>query len=307
MNLRCRLGCLLAAAFVGWCPAAVRAEVVTLIEDFEFATSDGAAAQGVTDITDWQNRPTFYLHGIGKFRSQGDFSIGTDALFGASGEFEPGTFIGFRREISTDLFPEGQVPLQFTYGDPEVEGPVPADRPLSDLMVIGDVFGHGGFADGPLGTHLWINLIDAEGERFNFVNFSETALYSKLFTFDVVLGQGLIRIDPDSLIDVPDGDRLLTEIVAFEVLIQDDDEPPTGAGEWYLDNLRIGEPDPPGPGDADGDGDVDLNDISAFMVCFTGPDAGPFDAGCEVFDFGADGDIDFADFDGLQLVYTGSL
>lgn len=295
-----------AAVFALWWSAPGSGQLVQ-IEDFEFAADDAQAEAGVTDITDWQNLPTFYINGEDENASEGLYSIGTDAMFGASGVFEPGTFIGFRREISTELFPEGFVPLQWTYGDPDVQGPEPADRPLSDLKVIGDFYGDDGFADGPTGTHLWVNLIDAVGERYNFVNFSEVSLYSELFTFDVMVGRGMIRIDPDTLIEVPNGDRLLTEIVAFEVLLQDEDDPPTGAGKWYVDDLRIGEPEAPGLGDGDGDGDVDLFDVSAFVTCLTGVGGGPFEPGCEPFDFDTDTDIDFSHFGVLQIVFTGAL
>lgn len=309
--MNCEMSVFLSFSIVSVAVVAGGAEVTVQIEDFEFATTDEEAAAGVTDITDWQNRPTFYINGEGLDEggaSEGLYSLGTDALFGASGEFEPGTVIGCLREISTDLFPEGQVTLLHTYGDPEVQGPVPPDLPLIDLIILADMYGGEAFGEGPTGTHLWITLLDAEGERFNFVNFTEFALFFEDWTLDVVVGQGMVRIDPASLDEVPDGDRLLTEIVAFEMLIQDDDDPPTGEGKWYIDNLRISETDAaPVVGDADGDGDVDLQDVAAFLLCYSGPFGGPPPPECEVFDLDADSDVDFADFALLQLVFTGSL
>jgi hypothetical protein len=61
------------------------------------------------------------------------------------------------------------------------------------------------------------------------------------------------------------------------------------------------------PGDRDGDGDVDLDDYAQFPACMTGPDSGPYDAGCDAFDFEFDGDVDLGDFATLQEVFTGSV
>ncbi len=290
--------------------AIVHAEVTTQIENFEFAVSDTAAAAGVTDITDPENQPAFYVNGEGVDEgdaSEGLYSLGTDTFFGASGVLVPGSFIGCRRWISEDLFPSGQVDLSHNYGDPLVPGAVPADRPLADLGILADVLGEEGFSEGIWGTNLWINLLDAEGERFRFQNVREVALFLEDYTLDVPVGRNLIRIDPRSVIDVPDGDRLLTEIVAFEMLIQDDDDPPTGFGKWFIDNLRIVEQDVAAvPGDLDADGDVDLNDYEGFLGCVTGANAGPPIGTCGTFDLDLDEDVDSADFARLQRAFSGA-
>lgn len=51
------------------------------------------------------------------------------------------------------------------------------------------------------------------------------------------------------------------------------------------------------PGDFDGDGDVDEDDLAEFELCYTGPDGGPLEPGCEPGDFDGDGDIDCDDWD----------
>jgi hypothetical protein len=285
-------------------------QVVTQIEDFEYAVNDVVATAGVTDLTDFENLPTYYFNGDGDGEfgaSEGLFALGTDALFGGDlGILVPGSFIGCRRNISTDLFPSGIVELSHTYGDPNFPGAVSPDLPLSELTVLADMYGGEAFGEGLTGTNIWINLIDLEGERFNFVNFTEFALFLEDYTLDVVVGGGMIRIDPDSLIEVPGGDRLLTEIAAFEMLIQDDDDPPTGNGKWYIDNLRIVEPAVSAlEGDFDGDGDVDLVDSVSFGECFTGANQTGLQPGCETFDFDVDDDVDFGDFSGFQRVFTG--
>ncbi len=57
-----------------------------------------------------------------------------------------------------------------------------------------------------------------------------------------------------------------------------------------------------GLGDYNCDGSVDLVDYAAWDGCFTGPDAGPYDPGCEAFDAEYDGDVDLGDFGRFQEV-----
>lgn len=59
-------------------------------------------------------------------------------------------------------------------------------------------------------------------------------------------------------------------------------------------------------GDTDGDGDLDLADFVGFSGCLTGPDAGPYDPDCGVFDFDTEGDIDLADLASFQAAYSGA-
>jgi hypothetical protein len=218
-----------------------------LIEGFEFASTDQAASAGVVDLTDLANTPAYYISGDLDNATEGQFSIGTDAAF-CQLFCEAGSFIGFRRDVDAARFPDTcadgtpYAPLGFSYADPlhaEVAPPILA---LSELVLLCDAYGDGAFADGPTGTHFWVNLVDCEGEVYEFVNYSEDSLNSKIWTFNVHMGQGFLRLSPQSLLDVPDGDRLLTEIAAVEVLIQDVDNPPTTFGKWYIDNLRVIEP-----------------------------------------------------------------
>jgi hypothetical protein len=105
---------------------------------------------------------------------------------------------------------------------------------------------------------------------------------------------------------VPDGDRLLTDIVAIEVLVQDPDDPPTTFGDWYVDYLRIIEPVAAMFGDADDDGDVDYADWTALADCVAGPDL-QMPLNCEIFDGDADGDVDLSDCAAFIRVFqTGS-
>jgi hypothetical protein len=56
--------------------------------------------------------------------------------------------------------------------------------------------------------------------------------------------------------------------------------------------------------DSDCSGTVDLADLSRFQACFTGPNAGPAAANCDMMLFDADTDVDlddFADFEAAML------
>ena len=194
---------------------------------------------------------------------------------------------------------ERYIPLEFTYGDPNTPGPVTADFLLGELSVLVDGYGDGGFEDGDFGTHLLINLVDCEGEIFEFINFDEQALTSEFWTRGLRMGTGSVRISPGSLIDVPDGDRNLTEIVAIEALIRDDKDPPTTRGKWYVDNLRVAEPVLT-PGDLTGDGVVNLADFATFAGCF-GATATSSPPSCSAedaiaSDFNGDGTVNLTDF-----------
>jgi len=57
-----------------------------------------------------------------------------------------------------------------------------------------------------------------------------------------------------------------------------------------------------GIGDYDCDQTVDLTDFASWSACMTGPQGGPYDVGCEAFDFNADGDVDFGDFSVMQCL-----
>ncbi len=60
-----------------------------------------------------------------------------------------------------------------------------------------------------------------------------------------------------------------------------------------------------GIGDYDCDQTVDLTDFAAWEACMTGPDNGPYDSGCEAFDFEFDGDVDLHDFALFQVFFKG--
>jgi parallel beta-helix repeat protein len=58
-----------------------------------------------------------------------------------------------------------------------------------------------------------------------------------------------------------------------------------------------------GIGDHDCNREIDLADFADWPPCLTGPDAGPYDPGCEAFDFESDGDVDVQDLAGFQAVF----
>jgi predicted outer membrane repeat protein len=60
-----------------------------------------------------------------------------------------------------------------------------------------------------------------------------------------------------------------------------------------------------GIGDYDGDRDVDTQDFVGGAACLTGPDNGPYGAGCEALDFEYDSDVDLADLAAFQVLLGG--
>ncbi|MCP4245586.1 MAG: exo-alpha-sialidase [bacterium] len=61
-----------------------------------------------------------------------------------------------------------------------------------------------------------------------------------------------------------------------------------------------------GIGDFDCDRAADLTDYASWPACTTGPNNGPYAAGCEAFDYEFDNDVDLADHAGFQRTLGGS-
>lgn len=58
-----------------------------------------------------------------------------------------------------------------------------------------------------------------------------------------------------------------------------------------------------GIGDFNCDRNVDLRDYGTWNDCVTEPQGGPYDDGCEAFDFEFDADVDLLDFGAFQTVF----
>ncbi len=80
------------------------------------------------------------------------------------------------------------------------------------------------------------------------------------------------------------------------------DQDPSGARNRTTAEILTGLPT---PGDYDNDGDVDLDDYAEFARCMTGPEAGPIEPDCGVFDFEPDDDVDMMDVGAFQSVFGG--
>ena len=59
-----------------------------------------------------------------------------------------------------------------------------------------------------------------------------------------------------------------------------------------------------GIGDHDCDQSVNLTDFAVWASCMKGPQSGPYEAGCESFDFDGDGSVSLLDFSGFQRVFA---
>jgi hypothetical protein len=60
------------------------------------------------------------------------------------------------------------------------------------------------------------------------------------------------------------------------------------------------------PGDFNLDRDVDLDDCTAFGLCFTGANVGTLSPSCTGVDFDHDGDVDMEDFGLFQRCFSGT-
>ncbi|HOW73363.1 MAG TPA: right-handed parallel beta-helix repeat-containing protein [Phycisphaerae bacterium] len=80
----------------------------------------------------------------------------------------------------------------------------------------------------------------------------------------------------------------------------------TGAGTPPIVDMGAYERFVSARADLDADGDVDLDDLSMFQVCLSGPAVPVWDAGCRSSDFDGDWDVDQSDFGIFQRCWSGS-
>ncbi|MHC4698319.1 MAG: hypothetical protein ACYTFA_16425 [Planctomycetota bacterium] len=105
----------------------------------------------------------------------------------------------------------------------------------------------------------------------------------------------------EEFIDLTDAVKLRFAAQAEEGAIPDD------TVEAAVDEVVITTPESCSEtnGDADANCTVDLADYAGWGDCMTGPDLGPYDAGCAVFNFDGNDDIDLKDLAQFVLVFGG--
>lgn len=190
-----------------------------VIDDFEFATDNTAAAAGVTVVGSTATGTA--VSGSAANANQGSFSLGLDGTFPGNA-FED---VRYSRTLASPLSLGGS----FTPGGP-------SGSSLADLAVTIDVKGTASYAgsgtDATTGTNLWILLQEADGDIWRFINFTDPALSSSSFTDDHRL-IGLVDRDGAST-----GDGAFTEIVSYTILVQNPFAE-AKAGTIYVDDFKI--------------------------------------------------------------------
>jgi hypothetical protein len=112
-------------------------------------------------------------------------------------------------------------------------------------------------------------------------------------------GVGNINLDPllEDLRPSPGSPCINTGDPEGEPLVGDTDL--DGHARMLCDRVDMGAFEF-GLGDFNCDQSVDLTDFAHWADCMTGPTAGPYDSGCEVFDVEYDQDVDLEDFAAIQ-------
>ncbi|MDK2971780.1 MAG: hypothetical protein PWP23_1535 [Candidatus Sumerlaeota bacterium] len=189
------------------------------IDDYEWVTDNTAAAAGV---------------GIGN-----DASVSVTPVSGTGANANEGTFsLGMQLNMLGTAFEAGS--MTRTLPVPHRFNRTYTAADMANLTVTIDIKGAAAFAS-TQNTSIWLQLFEADGDIWRYINFSDPALNATTFSDDHVLGTGLIDRDVSS-----SGDGNFTGFTAYQILIQNPDAT-AKSGTLYFDDLQINEP-PAGPG-----------------------------------------------------------
>ncbi len=192
-----------------------------LLDDFEFATDNTAAAAGVTTGSD-PSVTISAVSGSAADANQGSFSLGLNlAMTGTA--FEAGSI--------TRVLPS-PVALSTGYNASNPSGTQPGDLHLEV-----DLKGAAAFA-GTVGTNIWVRLYEADGDVWRFINFTDVALGTPSYTDNRAIG----FYDREA---GSSGDGTLSAITGYQILIQNP-EGVAKTGIIHADDFNIVEPDGPG-------------------------------------------------------------
>lgn len=190
--------------------------VSALLDDFEWATDNGAAAAGSTVSAD-VGSTIVAISGSGADATEGDHSVGLDLNF-ADVAYHAALFT---RTLPTPIAVSGSYSV----------GGAPGSN-VSELRLRLDVKGDPAF-DSANDTSIWIRLYDDLGNTWRFINFSDAALNSDTFTLDHAVGFYDREIAGSA--------DTFSAITGYQIVIQNPDAV-TKEGVIYLDNFRIEEP-----------------------------------------------------------------
>ena len=186
-------------------------EIVTVVEDFEFASDNAAAAAGVAIY------PGVASTGVassasGADASEGSFALRADVTWGGT--------------VFDALFIE-----RFLSAPYNTDTPIPAGQVASRFTPRLDLKGDPLFGSGAFGVNVFLILFDSDGEQYRFINFGEPAIQSSTYTPGVAINYFDL---------VNEQDALLTQVVAFQVILEDPDGI-SGTAPVFLDKLEFTE------------------------------------------------------------------
>jgi hypothetical protein len=179
----------------------------TVVEDFEFADTDGNAQAGTTA----SGTPTpSIFSATGADASEGTFALRADYVF--SGAAFEAAFV--ERFLSS----------------PYILSTPTAEANISNFAVRLDVKGDPAFA-GSSGTNIFMILFDADGEQWRFINFTEPALNSATYTNGLQLTFFDVQAAADSV---------LSQVNAVQIIIENP-EAVAKSGSLFFDRLEFEE------------------------------------------------------------------
>lgn len=191
----------------------------TTVEDFEFASST-ANAQAGTIVYNGTLATGNADSGSGANANEGSFALGVNIDFNGAA-FD---------NINVERF------LAAPY---VLSTPIAAGDLATDFAVRLDIKGDPAFAAGTNGTNIWVRLFDADGDQFQFINFTDPALGNATYTADhpIAFFNNSVVVN-----------GILEQVNAVQIVFQDADGDDTAPTLLYLDKLVFEEvTTPPGP------------------------------------------------------------
>lgn len=179
----------------------------TIVESFDFASSDPNAVAGTTG---YNGTAATFTRGSG---SGADSSEGTNSL---------------RLDIAFNGVAFDNVNVERFLSAPYVlSTPLPAANLASAFAVRLDIKGNAAFGAGANGTNIWVRLFDNDGDQFQFINFTDPALASPTFTNDhpIAFFNNSVVVN-----------GILEQVNAVQIVLQDADGDTTSAS-MFLDKL----------------------------------------------------------------------
>lgn len=180
----------------------------TTVESFEFASSTANAQAGTTVY-------------------QGTLATGS-ADSGSGANANEGTYaLGVNIDFNGAAFDNINVE-RFLSAPYVLTTPIAAGDLATDFAVRLDIKGDPAFAAGANGTNIWVRLFDADGDQFQFINFTDAALGNSTYTADhpIAFFNNSVVVN-----------GTLEQVTAVQIVFQDADGDDTAPATVYLDKL----------------------------------------------------------------------